>query len=134
MKKRFLLLILPISAIILELIPGGVIMRFATPPGEPPVFEYCSYFSLLPFGYGNIMPLLTALITCAVFIMLLVYCVKESDFLLNCSRGFLCGGIFFSVLSYTLFGSENITLIGVSITALLAAELLVLLFVKKRKP
>lgn len=57
---RILSIVFLFIAFVLEWLPNGVQMRWAAPPGEPPHFSYCAYFSLLPFGYGNIFPLLTA--------------------------------------------------------------------------
>ena len=51
-------------AIVLEALPHGVTMRFAKGPGEY-YLETQSYFSLLPMGYGDILPLLIAALTVA---------------------------------------------------------------------
>jgi len=50
------------AALILELLPFGVVMRFADGP-EKVVRYTVSYFNLLPFGYGNFFPLITAVLT-----------------------------------------------------------------------
>lgn len=49
MKKRFLYLIFPAVALILEILPFGAVCNFANPDGEP-WRETFSYFSLTPFG------------------------------------------------------------------------------------
>lgn len=131
MKKRLLLLVFPAVALVLELLPKGVMMQFAVPPGEPPIIEYHPYFSLFPFGYGNFAPFPTALITLIVFITLAVYCKNGNYNLINLSRGFLCVGVLFSVIPFVLFGIKTLTLVGALITLSLAAGLFVLLFVKK---
>lgn len=131
MKKRLLVLIFPAAALVLELLPKGVMMQFAVPPGEPPIIEYHPYFSLFPFGYGNFAPFLTALVTLAVFVMLAVYCKNGNYNLINLSGGFLCVGVLFSVIPFVLFGIKTLTLVGAFITLSLAAGLLVLLFTKK---
>ena len=53
-----------ILAVVLEALPYGVTMRFAEGPGEY-YLETQSYFSLLPVGYGDVLPLLIALLTVA---------------------------------------------------------------------
>ena len=51
-------------ALVLELLPIGVVMVFAAGPNEY-VVEICSYFSLLPLGYAHITPMLTGVLTIA---------------------------------------------------------------------
>ena len=69
MKKRFMYLVLPIISLILEALPYGAVCIFASSPTEKHR-ETFSYFDLTPFGYANFAPLLTAFITCLVFILL----------------------------------------------------------------
>ena len=71
MKKRFLYLVLPIITLILEVLPYGAVCIFASSPTDR-IRETFSYFDLTPFGYANFAPLFTAIITCLVFILLLV--------------------------------------------------------------
>ena len=75
MKKRFLYLILPIITLILEALPYGAVCVFASSPTER-LRETFSYFDLTPFGYANFAPLFTAIITCLIFILLMIYCIK----------------------------------------------------------
>lgn len=63
MKKRLTAVILPLIAIVLELLPWGAVLIFAPSPGER-LRETASYFSLTPFGYGNFGPLITAILSC----------------------------------------------------------------------
>ena len=53
--KKSLFVVLPLVALILELLPNGVVLNFANPDGEPWRRTY-SYFSLTPFGYANFGP------------------------------------------------------------------------------
>ena len=75
MKKRMGMAGLALAALLLELLPWGVQMRFMAPPGEEPFFTQTSYFDLTPFGYGNFAPLLTALLTCVLAAATLLYAV-----------------------------------------------------------
>lgn len=61
-----------LAALVLELLPGGVRMHWATPPGEPERVTSCAYWSMLPAGYGNLFPLLTAILT-AVLLLCTLY-------------------------------------------------------------
>lgn len=53
-----------LPAIVLEALPYGVTMRFAKGPGDT-YLVFQSYFSLLPWGYGDLLPLLIAVLTAA---------------------------------------------------------------------
>lgn len=75
MKKRLSYLVLPIITIILELLPFGAVCIFAPSPTER-VKETFSYFDLTPFGYANFTPLLTAILSCLIFVLLMIYCIK----------------------------------------------------------
>lgn len=75
MKKRLLCIVFPAIALILEILPFGAVCNFAVSP-EKTQRKTFSYFSLIPYGYANFTPFITAMITCAVVILLLVYCFK----------------------------------------------------------
>ena len=71
MIKKLSLLFLTVIAIILEALPFGAVLNFANPDGEPWRKTF-SYFSLTPFGYANFAPLLTALLTCILLVLVIV--------------------------------------------------------------
>lgn len=75
MKKRLSYLLFPAVSLILEILPYGAVCNFAVSP-EKTQRKTFSYFSLVPYGYANFTPFITALITCVVFALLLVYCFK----------------------------------------------------------
>lgn len=116
--KKLPLLIFPIAALILELLPNGVVLRFANPDGEPWRRTY-SYFSMMPFGYANFGPLITAILTCVLLVLVAIYLFKPSKgvntAILNVS-GFATA----ASLMPLMFGFNYITTIGVIITILLA--------------
>ena len=68
--KNVWLLLLALVVIALELQPTGAVLRFGNPGGEP-FRETFSYFSLVPFGYANFAPLLTA-VTSVILTVILV--------------------------------------------------------------
>ena len=51
------------AAIVLEALPDSAVLVFGTESGS--VREEYSYFDTLPFGYADVWPLLTAILTCA---------------------------------------------------------------------
>ena len=131
MNKRFLYLILPIVTVVLEILPYGAVCNFANPEGEPWRKTF-SYFDLTPFGYANFAPFLTAIVTCAVVISLLVYAISNRPRAKTVATALLCAG---SVLSLCplLSGINYFSLVGALITVTLFAELVLLLIPFKRK-
>ena len=117
--KKYLLSILSIAALILELFPNGVVLRFANPDGEPWVRTY-NYFSLTPFGYANFGPFITAILTCVLLILVMIGWFKYSKglnvALMNVS-GFATAASFLPLM----FGVEYFTTIGFIIGLLLAS-------------
>ena len=61
-------LVLQGVALLLEALPIGVAMSFATGPYERTIEKY-SYFSLLPLGYANVTPLLTGILTIVIILL-----------------------------------------------------------------
>ena len=130
MKKRFLYLVLPIITLILEALPYGAVCVFAASPTDR-IRETFSYFDLTPFGYANFAPLFTAIITCLVFILLLVYCVKGNVRFAIKAKNILCVALVMS-LGPLVFGIAYFSVVGGFITASLLAELLFLQFTIKQ--
>lgn len=74
-KLRYLSIICPIIALVCEILPFGAVLNFWNPEGEP-YRQTCSYFDLTPFGYANFAPLITAVLTCIILIMTVIFIVK----------------------------------------------------------
>lgn len=130
MKKRLLYLILPIVALVLEILPYGAICNFANFEGEAFRRTY-SYFSMIPFGYANFAPFLTGLITCVVVLLLLIYLFKAKSSIITATRIVLCVGVVIS-LCPLLFGISFFSIVGGLISLSLGIELF-LLFAFKGK-
>ena len=96
MKKRLLYLLLPIITLILEILPYGAVCNFANPEGKHWRRTF-SYFDLIPFGYANITPLLTAAVTCIILILLLVYLFTGITKTITATKIFLCIGVALSL-------------------------------------
>lgn len=116
--KKCLFVVLPLVALILEFLPNGVVLNFANPEGEPWRRTY-SYFSLTPYGYANFGPFTTAILTCVLLVLVVIYLFKPrkglNTAILNVS-GFATA----ASLLPLMFGFDYITVIGVIITLLLA--------------
>ena len=131
MKKRFLYLILPIITLILEALPYGAVCIFASSPTEKHR-ETFSYFDLTPFGYANFAPLFTAIITCLIFMLLVIYCVKGNAGIAIKAKNILFVASVMS-LGPLIFGINYFSLVGGLITITLVIELLLLHFTIKGK-
>lgn len=129
MKKRCLYLILPIVTLILEILPYGAVCVFASSPTER-VKETFSYFDLTPFGYANFAPLITAIISCLIFVMLLVFCIKGNVRIAIKAKNILYVAVVMS-LGPLVFGIAYFSLVAALITISLVGELLLLQFTVK---
>ena len=116
--KKSLFVVLPLATLILELLPNGVVLNFANPEGEPWRRTY-SYFSLTPFGYANVGPFITAILTCILLVLVAVNLFKPRNGL-NTAILNVSGFATAASLMPLMFGFDYITVIGVIITLLLA--------------
>ena len=130
MKKRLLFLIAPIIALILECLPYGVVMYFATNEGRDRIIVTRSYFDLLPFGYGSFGPLIAAVLTCVLLVLTVIYVFLARRGLAATAAGLaIAAGLLSS--SDVLFGIEWLSVINVAVTLLLFAEAALLLIKAK---
>lgn len=124
MKKKLTAVLLPVTAIVLELLPYGAVLNFAPGPGETLRKTY-SYFSLMPYGYANFGPLLTALLTCVILLLTVVLLFKDSKGIRKSI--FVCSIIaIVTSLMPLMFGFSYFTVVGGCITVVLVAECLVM--------
>ncbi|HOM01841.1 MAG TPA: hypothetical protein PLH43_03305 [Acetivibrio sp.] len=105
--------------IILMALPFGVSMTFAPGPTER-VTSYFSYFSMMPWGYGNWFPIITAFFSIIILLLLLAGMKKVN--VGSAVQIFLIICIISQLLSWLLFNSGSI--IGVCVMALHIAVLI----------
>ena len=67
--KIDLSILLTAVLLLLERLPKGVMMRFSD--GEQYYIEYMSFFDMIPFGYGDFFPLISAVLTVMLGLVLL---------------------------------------------------------------
>lgn len=72
-----LLPVLTVLLLVLELLPYGVVLRFAQPEGDAILHTY-SYFDLTPWGYAAFTPLLTALLSVSLLVLTLVSVFRKN--------------------------------------------------------
>ena len=117
--KKILLFVLAFGALILELLPGGVVLRFANPEGEPWVHIY-SHFDMTPFGYANFGPFIAAILTCVLLVFAVIYFFKPRKGL-NTAIMNVSGFAAVAAFAPILFGVKYLTVISVLVGALLVA-------------
>lgn len=98
------------AALILEILPIGAVMVFATSPTERTI-EICSYFSLLPVGYANVTPMLTGILTVAIILMGIIVLFKFDKAAKIKKAAFICSilSLLFSIVPLILFGIVGMT-------------------------
>ena len=137
MRKRTLgALILPLVVLGLELLPYGAVLNFGRPAEDGSIGffrETYSYFSLMPFGYGNFAPLLTAVLTCLLLLLLILFLVWKKRALWK-AAGVLAGVAAILSLLPLCFGWKYYSAVGAAITVGLVLEAGYLLFAGKRLP
>ena len=78
MKKKITVLCLLLCTLVLEILPYGAVCNFGNPEGEPYRKSY-SYFSLTPYGYANFAPLITAVLTCILLLVVLIAIIFKKE-------------------------------------------------------
>ena len=134
MKKKLLLLVLPVITLILEIVPYGAVCNFARPATDGSIGhfrELYSYFDMTPFGYANFSPLITAILSCFVLLLVVIYCITSKKRVLSLVKNTLpiCIVISFCPL---LYGIRFFSLVGALISAALLGECLLLHFYLKK--
>lgn len=136
MKKRLQYIILPIITLVLEILPYGAVLNFMLPAVEEDVpagrfRELYSYFALTPFGYGNFAPLITAILSCIVLLLISIYCItgKQQWAVKTKNLLYVCTAI---SLGPVFLGIDFFSIVGTMITVSFVAELILLLIVSKQ--
>lgn len=103
-------LVLQGIALVLEILPIGVVMVFATSPTERTT-EIYSYFSLIPVGYANVTPFLTGILTIVIILLGVIAFFKFSTAAKLRKAIFICSIIsfLFSIVPLFLFGTIGMT-------------------------
>lgn len=136
--KRVLLFVICVATIVLEMLPFGAVLRFESPnPSDeftynlPQPEQFFSYFDTIAYAYGNIGPLITAILTMALLATLIVYCLKNRGLIVI--RIISALAVVASLLPLIMFGIMFYTAIGGCITALLIAEFVISITIHKQK-
>ena len=104
------------AAIILEILPNGVVLWWARPDGDPRP-SYYSYFNPLPYGMANFSPLITAGLTVIITILTIIAIILGSKHTKFRNALFICLIVTTTIsMCPVLYGFKYVTLIGVFIT------------------
>ena len=95
-KYKITLLVSVVAAIIIEALPFGAVCNFATP--EKTITQTFSYFSLIPYGYANFGPFLTAVSTCILFIFAIILFTPKAKKIITAAAVISGFSLFTSVL------------------------------------
>ena len=122
MKKKLITLALLLSALILEILPYGAVCNFANPDGEPWRKTY-SYFSMIPYGYGDFGPLITAILTCVLLVIIVLSILLKKDW--SKSISIISAIATLTSLAPLMFGFSNFSLVGAMISACILATFVI---------
>lgn len=118
MKKKIIVLCILLCTLVLEILPCGAVCNFANPEGAPRRETY-SYFSLTPYGYANFAPLITAILTCVLLLVVLISFILKKA--IGKKTAFLAGITSVISLCPILYGLNNYSIIGAVISVCLIA-------------
>ena len=122
MKKKMITLALLLSALVLEILPYGAVLNFANPEGESWRKTY-SYFSMIPYGYGDFGPLITALLTCVLLVIIILSILLKKDW--SKSISIISAIATLTSLAPLMFGFSNFSIVGAMISACILATFVI---------
>nr|MBQ4319733.1 hypothetical protein [Clostridia bacterium] len=128
MKKKLLLIAPPILALILEILPYGAVLNFANQLEDgtiDTIRQTFSYFDLTPMGYANSGPILTAMLTCVITLIALIYILTAKK-VLRSALSILCVIALVTSVMPMAYGMAYLSPVGIAITALLLVEAVLL--------
>ncbi len=129
-KTKFAWLTLLIATLVLEIIPYGAVCVFASDP-DTRVRKLFSYFDLTPYGYANFGPFITAVLTCVLLLLAVIFLLREGNGLKTAIM-IIAGIAFLISLTPILYGIEYYSVVGGCISVLLLA-VCVVPFIKIKK-
>lgn len=122
MKKKLITLCLLLCTLVLEILPYGAVCNFWNPEGPPHRATY-SYFSMIPYGYAHFSPLITAVLTCVLLLVVLIAIVFKKE--LGKKTSILAGIASILSLCPLLYGIDYFSIVGALISLTLIAATVV---------
>ena len=122
MKKKLITLCLLLCTLVLEILPYGAVCNFANPEGPPHRATY-SYFSMIPYGYAHFSPLITAILTCVLLLIVLISIIFKKA--IGKKTAILAGIASLISLCPMLYGLDDYSIVGALISLFLIAATVV---------
>ena len=122
MKKKITVLCILLCTLVLEILPYGAVCNFANPEGPPHRVTY-SYFSMIPYGYANFAPLITAILTCVLLVIIVLSILLKKDW--SKSISIISAIATLTSLAPLMFGFSNFSLVGAMISACILATFVI---------
>ena len=122
MKKKIIVLCILLCTLVLEILPYGAVCNFWNPEGPPHRVTY-SYFSMIPYGYAHFSPLLTAILTCVLLLIVLISIIFKKA--IGKKTAILAGIASLISLCPMLYGLDDYSIVGALISLCLIAATVV---------
>lgn len=129
-KRKIAMTVLSVLTIILEILPYGAVCVFMDDGGIE-IRRTFSYFSLVPYGYANFSPLITAVFSCVILVLCVILCFRKSRRLSKALATLSGLAAVISFMPFFIgFGFRFYGVCAAAITALLAVIFILALSVK----
>lgn len=122
MKKKLITLCLLLCTLVFEILPYGAVCNFANPEGPPHRATY-SYFSMIPYGYAHFSPLITAILTCVLLLIVMISIIFKKA--IGKKTAILAGIASLISLCPMLYGLDDYSIVGALISLCLIAATVV---------
>ncbi len=122
-KYKIIQLAIMLAVLVLEILPYGAVCNFSVAPESGGGFNRVtySYFSMTPFGYANFGPLLTAILTCGIIVLLILSLITNKRGVMV-TLTILSGVAVLTSILPLMFGISYFSVIASLITCLICAE------------
>lgn len=127
-KTPIIFLVLNICSVIAEVLPYGAVCNFATP--EETITKTYSYFSLVPYGYANFGPFITAMLTCILCVTAILIFTHVAEKTVKVSL-IICTVALVTSLMPLMFGLSCYNYVSLAVSLLILAQLIVIIKIKK---
>ncbi len=123
--KKLLPFVFSVLTLLLEMLPWGAVLNFATPDGEP-YRKTFSYFNPITYGYANFGPFITAILTTILMLLCIINLIKYNNKISYISLVVSIIALI-SSLAPLMHGIRSYSVIGAAISALLLFECIILI-------
>jgi hypothetical protein len=132
--RKYLSLVLGVIIVVLEILPYGAALSFASPDGAVVnLTRYYSYFSIIPFGYANFGPLITAIFTSVAFLLTIIGLFVKARGLVRARLWIYRASFITSLTPLIMFCSAYFTLLGLGISCLILLNCIIIRHSEQKK-